>query len=102
MIDLIGLISILIISLIYMIVGLRNPAIFNIIFVGLLLRILTIFFGYLIPLPDSGADSRAFEIVAWSMAQDGLLIFLNITQVWIASFIVLYWLFLILCLVEVY
>lgn len=75
MIDLIGLISILIISLIYIIVGLRNPAIFNIIFVGLLLRILTIFFGYLIPLPDSGADSRAFEIVAWSMAQDG---FVNI------------------------
>jgi len=71
MVDILGLISILIVILTYMIVGLRNSAIFNIIVVGLVLRILIILFGYLIPLPDSGSDARAFEIIAWSMAQDG-------------------------------
>jgi hypothetical protein len=71
MIDLLGLISILLVSLIYTIIGLRYSDIFSILFVGLVVRILVISFGYLIPLPDSGADSRSFEILAWSLAQDG-------------------------------
>ena len=73
MIDLLGINSILIVSLIFAIIGYRNPCILNILIVGLIVRILVISFGYLIPLPDTGSDSQAFEIVAWSMAQDGFL-----------------------------
>jgi hypothetical protein len=71
MIDLLGIISILLVSLIYVIIALRLPVISKIIIAALFVRIIILFVGNLVPLPDTGSDSRSFELVAWDMAQDG-------------------------------
>jgi len=71
MIDLLGLFSILLVSLIYIIIALRLPVISKIIIVALVVRIFVLFAGYLVPLPDTGSDANSFEQTAWVMAQEG-------------------------------
>ena len=67
MADLVGLTSILFVSLLTLILSLRFPAISKFIFVALILRILLILFGhYVSPLPDSGSDAMRFESDAWT------------------------------------
>ena len=78
MIDLLGIFSILLVSFVYVIIAFRLPVISKIIIVALFVRIFILFVGYLVPLPDTGADSRSFEQNAWVMAQDGFSnLFLN-------------------------
>ena len=74
MIDLLGFVSILIVSFICLIIGLRYPDIKKIIFVGLSVRIIFLLINnYIIPLPDSDRDAIQFELEAWQMAQYGFL-----------------------------
>ena len=72
--DLIGFISIALISLITIVIGLRWPAVSRIIYVALSVRVLFIFIGhYFFTLPDSDQDALGLDDIAWSMAQNGFL-----------------------------
>ncbi len=71
MIDLLGLFSITLVSLITFIVSMKLPSISRILFVALTLRILLLFIGEYINLPDSGRDEENFEWIAWQYAKDG-------------------------------
>lgn len=74
MADLIGFTSLSVVSLLTFILALRNPGIFNILIIALIIRIFTLLFGhYITPLPDSTADAVGFEVTAWKLAQDGFL-----------------------------
>ncbi len=72
--DLIGFVSIALVSLIIIIVALKKPVISRIIYTGLALRVLVIFLGhYFINLPDSTKDADGLEYLAWSYGQNGFL-----------------------------
>ena len=72
MADLIGFTSITLVSLTAFFIALKFQEISKIIFVGLFLRILFIILGhYVFALPDSTADARTFEGLAWGIANDG-------------------------------
>lgn len=72
MADLIGFVSIFLISLLVFILSLRVPAIAKFLILALIIRVFLILFGYYIsPLPDSGADAVTFERDAWILAEDG-------------------------------
>ena len=62
---LLGLTSVLFTCLFYLIVGIRWPGVAKILFVALAARIFLLIISFFITLPDSSADSQAFEIVAW-------------------------------------
>lgn len=67
-----GLIFIVLVSLITFIVALRYPAFSKILFVALIIRISFLLLGeYVITLPDSTADAKTFELVAWALGQEG-------------------------------
>ena len=70
--DLLGFISIGLVSLLTLIVALRFSSIFDILLIALFLRVLLIIAGhYFIVLPDSTSDATGFEAEAWVMAQEG-------------------------------
>ena len=72
MADLIGFSAIAFISLVTVLIALRFPNISNFLYVALIVRILTIFFGhYIFILPDSTADMESFEREAWEISERG-------------------------------
>ena len=76
--DLIGFTSIGLVTLITVFIGLRWPAISNIIRTALLVRIFFILIGYyFFILPDSDQDALGLDDIAWSLAQDGFLNVIN-------------------------
>jgi hypothetical protein len=78
MADLIGIVSILFVSLLTLILSFRLPAISKLIFVALILRVILILYGhYISPLPDSGADAITFERDAWKLAEGGFMKLMN-------------------------
>lgn len=71
-IDLIGLNTILLVSLLFIFIGSRKPSISKIIYVALSIRVLLILLNnYVIDLPDSRKDARSYESDAWEWAQNG-------------------------------
>ena len=78
MADLLGFISIVLVSIATLIIALRYPEISKIIFAALILRIFFLLLGhYVISLPDSTRDADSFESAAWVIAQNG---FLNLPE----------------------
>ena len=72
--DLIGFISIALVSLMTVILALKKPEISRIIYTALALRVLVILIGnYLILLPDSTKDADGLEYLAWSYGKNGFL-----------------------------
>lgn len=72
--DLVGFISISLVSLIVIYQGLKFPSVSKILLVALIVRIIFILIGhYFITLPDSTKDAAGFENLAWSWAQSGFL-----------------------------
>ena len=72
--DLVGFISISLVSLIVIYQGLKFPSVSKILLVALIVRIIFILIGhYFITLPDSTKDAVGFENLAWSWAQNGFL-----------------------------
>ena len=56
----------------------RNPEIFNILFVALIVRIFVLLIGhYYFPLPDSTADAEKYESMAWKLGQEGFFNVIN-------------------------
>lgn len=65
--DFIGITSIAVVCLITFVLALRNADLSKILFVALSIRILAMLYGhYISPLPDSTADMKTFEYVAWT------------------------------------
>ena len=74
MVDILGLCSISLVSLIILFLGLRWPDVSRILYVALSIRILFILIGhYFVALPDSTKDAQGLEDLAWTYGQDGLL-----------------------------
>ena len=72
MLELLGFISISIVSLITLLMALRWPETSTILLVGLSIRIFVILIGhFIITLPDSTADAAGFEAMAWELSQKG-------------------------------
>lgn len=72
--DLIGIFSILAVSLITSLISFRNPQISIILLVALIIRISFILYGhYISPLPESSNDAATFERQAWFWSQNGLI-----------------------------
>ncbi len=70
--DLLGLTSIVLISLVTLFISIRLPTLSTILFVALFIRISLMLIGhYLTPLPDSTADAVSFERIAWERGQNG-------------------------------
>ena len=67
--DLVGLSSILIVSLVIIFLGMRYPKAASILYVSLSLRILVMILGNYIALPDTTGDAYWFELKAyeWSL-----------------------------------
>ena len=69
--DLLGLTSIFIVCLFTFILASSSTNLSKILLVALVVRVLAIFYGhYISPLPDSTADARTFERIAWVHALD--------------------------------
>ena len=78
MVDLLGLTSLLFVSLLTYFMALRWPAISRILYAALIIRIITILIGaYLINLPDSEADARTYEVLAYEFSKNGFINMLN-------------------------
>ncbi|MDB2618024.1 hypothetical protein N9Y88_05865, partial [Candidatus Pelagibacter bacterium] len=78
MLDLIGFTSIIFMSLLTLLLALRHPKIFNVLFVALIVRVILLILGeYFFDLPDSTADSRRYEKVAWENGKEGFLYVIN-------------------------
>ncbi len=72
MAELLGFCSIALVSLIILIFALRWPAIANILFVALAVRVALMLIGYYgFTLPDSTFDAMGFEQGAWDRSQEG-------------------------------
>jgi len=72
--DLLGFVSISLISLVTILIALMKPAISKILYTALILRVLVILIGhYLITLPDSDQDALGLDDLSWTIAQDGFL-----------------------------
>ena len=70
--DIVGFSSIGLVCIVTYIIAIRWPAISNIIFAALAIRIIFILIGhYIHPLPDSTADARTFEGVAFNLSKGG-------------------------------
>tara|TARA_B100001057_G_scaffold242625_1_gene242974 strand:+ start:34779 stop:36008 length:1230 start_codon:yes stop_codon:yes gene_type:complete len=69
--DLLGLFSITLVSLFTVYLALRLPGISKIIYVALGIRLILLFIGQYIDLPDSTSDAENFEFYAWQFAQGG-------------------------------
>lgn len=76
--ELLGFTGIALVALLTLLLALRWPMAGLILMVALAVRIAAILFGYFVaPLPDSGADARTFERVAWEWGQDGFVVALD-------------------------
>jgi len=76
--NLIGFLSILIVSLFVLFLSFYAPSIKKILFLALTIRFFFLFLGYyFIDLPDSTADALTFERSAWIMSQKGFFDLLN-------------------------
>lgn len=73
MFDLIGLFSVILVSLIFLFLALRKPRISKIIYLALSVRIILLFIGQYIDLPDSTSDAENFEFYAWQFGKDGFM-----------------------------
>ncbi|MDC0240402.1 hypothetical protein OAK08_02050 [Candidatus Pelagibacter sp.] len=74
MVDLLGITSIALVTLITIVTGLRWPAVSRIIYVALSVRVLILLIGhYIIPLPDSTKDAVGLDNLAWSYGKDGFI-----------------------------
>lgn len=72
MFDILGFTSIALVILLTLIIALRCPGIFKIIFVALIIRLIFLFIGhYITPLPDSTADAITFNNAATVLAKEG-------------------------------
>lgn len=72
MADLLGFVSIGLVSLMTILIGLRWSDISKIIYIALSVRIIFIFIGhYIVPLPDSTQDAMGFQELAWSYGKNG-------------------------------
>lgn len=72
--ELIGFTGIAVVSLITLILALYWPPVGTVLMVGLAVRIAAILLHhFVVPLPDSGADSASFERLAWTWAQGGFI-----------------------------
>ena len=72
MANLLGFMGISLVSLMTLYLALRRPAIRNLLFVALIVRVFFLLLGhYIISLPDSTADAASFEKKAWEMGQEG-------------------------------
>lgn len=72
MIDLVGLLSLGLVCIITYGVAIRWPDISKVLFIAILLRIILIFIDhFIVSLPDTSADAKSFEYMAWSIAQNG-------------------------------
>lgn len=70
--DLLGLNSIGLVSLLTWYIAKRHPAIFKVLLIGLIVRVILILVGhYIVPLPDSTADARTFHIIALNLSREG-------------------------------
>ncbi len=70
--DIVGFSSIGFVCLLTYILAARYRDISNIVFVALLVRIIVILIGhYVAPLPDSTADARTFEGIAFNLSKEG-------------------------------
>jgi len=73
MFDIIGLISITLVTLITILITFRFPAISRILFAALIIRFLFLLINnHLFYLPDGDMDAKSFEWLAWKFSQDGL------------------------------
>jgi len=78
MADLLGFVSIGLVSLMTILIGLRWSDISKIIYIALSVRIIFIFIGhYIVPLPDSTQDAMGFQELAWSYGKNGFYDALN-------------------------
>ena len=74
MAELLGFTGITLVVLLTLFLALRWPMASRILIVALVVRVAAILFGYFVaPLPDSGADARTFERVAWEWSHGGFL-----------------------------
>ena len=72
--DIVGFSSISFVCLLVYILAVRCRDISNILFVALLVRVIVILIGhYVAPLPDSTADARTFEGIAFNLSKEGFL-----------------------------
>ena len=72
--DLVGLFSLIFVTLITFCFSRYFKPLTTILFVALCVRLVTIYLGaYLIVLPDAMGDAEIFELKAWEYAQDGFL-----------------------------
>lgn len=72
MAEIIGLTSIVVVSMIFIFIALRRPKISNFLYVALILRVFVILLGhYVVVLPDSSADAHSFEWYSWLLAKGG-------------------------------
>lgn len=72
--DIVGFASIGLICILTYILAVRWRDIGNIIFVALLVRVIVILIGhYVAPLPDSTADARTFEGIAFNLSKEGFI-----------------------------
>ena len=72
--DIVGFFSISFVCLLVYILAVRCRDISNILFVALLVRVIVILIGhYVAPLPDSTADARTFEGIAFNLSKEGFL-----------------------------
>ena len=71
MIDLLGLFSIALVSFMTVVTATRLPSISKILYVALIVRIILLYIGESVNLPDSGADSENFEDIAWKFGKAG-------------------------------
>jgi len=90
-VDLIGLTSILIVTLIIFFLAKRWPSTASILYVALAVRILLIFLdNNFITLPDSQGDARIFELQAYEWSKVGFPNVLKINPGWAESFFISY------------
>lgn len=76
--DLLGFTSIVLVSIITLLIGIRWPKVSKILFFALIIRVSILLIGhYMVNLPDSTADSVSFEKTAWNIAQGG---FFNLSE----------------------
>ena len=70
--ELLGFTGIALVALLTLLLALRWPMAGKLLVVALAVRVAAILFGYFVaPLPDSGADARSFERLAWVWSQGG-------------------------------
>ena len=74
MADFIGIVSIALVTLLTLVISIKNPTISKLLFAGLIFRVFLILFGhYISPLPDSSGDATSFDGDAWRYGKNGFI-----------------------------